>query len=37
MAFWEGEKDEKKLLMAKKCKKNDIFLKKIKKILFYDL
>jgi len=30
MAFREGEKDEKKLSMAKKCKK-------IKKILFYDL
>lgn len=37
MAFWEGEKDEKKLSMAKKCKKMEIFLKKFKKILFYDL
>ena len=37
MAFREGEKDEKKLSLAKKTKKKDIFLKKIKKILFYDL
>jgi hypothetical protein len=37
MALLEGEKGEKKLSLAKKCKKKDIFLKKIKKILFYDL
>lgn len=34
MAFREGEKDEKKLSMAKKCKKMEIFLKKLKKYYF---